>query len=330
MISSFKQYLVEETKTVYFTWGRMNPPTIGHGKLLDKLSQKAGSNPYRVYVTQSTDPKNNPLTYIEKVKTLRKIFPRHARSVMANKKIKTVFQALTSLYDEGFKTITMVVGSDRVIEFDTLLKKYNGKKSTHGFYNFENIKVISAGERDPDSEGVAGMSASKMRAFASKGDFTSFSQGLPKGVSNPDTKSLYNLIRKRMGLKEEKFFKKHLKLEEVSEERENYIRGKLFSEGDDIVIKDTDEVAKIKVCGSNYVIVETSDGTTLRKWLSDIVKIDEDPVYHSGIHRQRKIKTRTSIRPKADNRNRSMVKKPMTTLMPKKPGGRTNVNTRTI
>ena len=326
MISSFKQYLVEETKTIYFTWGRMNPPTIGHGKLLDKLSQKAGSNPYRIYVTQPNDQKSNPLTYMEKIKTLRKMFPRHARSIISNKKLKTIFQAVTSLYDEGFKSIVMLAGSDRVIEFDTLLKKYNGKKSTHGFYNFQNIRVISAGQRDPDSEGVEGMSASKMRGFAKDNDFTSFSQGLPKGVSNPDAKSLYNLLRKRMGLKEEKFFKKHLRLEEVSEDRENYIRGNLFSEGDEIVIRDTDEVATIKVCGSNYVIVETSDGTKLRKWITDVVKVDEDPDYHDGTYNykpgrttttRRRLLTKTSVK-KKDNRNRSMIKKPMTTLMPKR------------
>ena len=287
MISSFKQYLVEETKTVYFTWGRMNPPTMGHGKLLDTLLNKARSNPYRIFVTQSNDPKSNPLKYMEKVKMLRKLFPRHARSIMSNKKIKTVFHALTSLYDEGFKNVVMVVGSDRVIEFDTLLKKYNGKKSTHGFYNFQSIKVISAGERDPDAQGVTGISASKMRYYATKSDFTSFSQGLPKNVSNSDANILYNMVRRGMGLKEEKLFKRHLQLESISNDRENYIRGNLFNEGDDVVIKNNDEVAKIIFCGSNYVIIETSDGLKLRKWLGDVSRIDEAPRYYGGVHRKR-------------------------------------------
>ena len=295
MISSFKEYLVEEAKTVYFTWGRMNPPTMGHGKLLDTLMDKSKSNPYRIYLTQSNDPKSNPLKYMEKIKMLRKIFPRHARSVMANKKIKTVFHALTSLYDEGFKNVVMVVGSDRVIEFDTLLKKYNGKKSTHGFYNFQTIRVISAGERDPDAQGVTGMAASKMRYFASKSDFTSFSQGLPKNVSNSDSKILYNMVRRGMGLKEEKLFKRHLQLESISDERENYIRGKLFNEGDDVVIKGNDEVAKIVFCGSNYVIVETSDGIKLRKWLGDVSRIDEAPKYYQGVHRSRSAIAKASV-----------------------------------
>ena len=218
---------------------------------------------------------------------LRKLFPRHARSIMSNKKIKTVFHALTSLYDEGFKNVVMVVGSDRVIEFDTLLKKYNGKKSTHGFYNFQSIKVISAGERDPDAQGVTGISASKMRYYATKSDFTSFSQGLPKNVSNSDAKILYNMVRRGMGLKEEKLFKRHLQLESISNDRENYIRGNLFNEGDDVVIKNNDEVAKIIFCGSNYVIIETSDGLKLRKWLGDVSRIDEAPRYYGGVHRKR-------------------------------------------
>ena len=129
-----------------------------------------------------------------------------------------------------------------------------------------------------------------------------------------------------MGLKEEKSFKRHLKLDEVSKDREDYIRGNLFSEGDEIVIKDTDEVATIRVCGSNYVIVETSDGTKLRKWITDVIKVDEDPDYHDGTYNykpgrttttRRRIITKTSVK-KKDDRNRSMIKKPMTTLMPKR------------
>ena len=281
MISSFKDYLVEEEKTVFFTWGRMNPPTIGHGKLLDKLSQKSGSNPYRIYVTQSNDLKSNPLKYSNKIKVLRKMFPKHARSIILDRKVKTVFHALTNLYNEGFKRVAMVVGSDRIRSFDTLLRKYNGKKSTHGLYNFEKISVLSAGERDPDAEGVTGISASKMRYYASKGDFTSFSQGLPKNVSNADSKSLYNMVRKGMGLKEEKFFKRHLQLESVSQNRESYIRGDLYKVDDEVVIKSTGEIGKIALCGSNYVIVEVNE-MKFRKWLEDIEKVNEDPSYYGG------------------------------------------------
>ena len=110
MINSFKNYLVEEEKTVYFTFGRMNPPTIGHEKLLNKLASSSHQNPYRVYLSQSTDKKKNPLNFTSKVKHARKMFPKHARQIMADKKVKTVFDALVKLYKEGFKNVAMVVG----------------------------------------------------------------------------------------------------------------------------------------------------------------------------------------------------------------------------
>ena len=196
MINSFRNFLVEEEKTVFFTFGRMNPPTIGHEKLLDKLSKSAGKNPYKVFLSQSQDPKKNPLTYKDKVKAARKMFPKHARSIMLDASVKNVFDALTKLYNEGYKNVAMVVGSDRIREFDILLKKYNGKKGNHGFYNFQKITVVSAGDRDPDAEGATGMSASKMRAAASAGDFSQFAQGMPKSIGNADAKSVYNTVHR--------------------------------------------------------------------------------------------------------------------------------------
>jgi len=273
MIGSFRQYLVEEERVVYFSFGRMNPPTIGHGKLLDKLASSAGRNPYRMYVSQSVDAKKNPLDYRSKVKFIRKMFPKHARNVLLNNKIKNAMEVASSLYDEGFRKIVMVVGSDRIREFDVLLNKYNGQKGRHGFYNFMDIKVISAGDRDPDAEGATGMSASKMRAAASDNDFTAFSQGLPKNFSNADSKALFNSVRKGMGLKEEKEFKKHIQLEPVSEIRENYIDGKLYEEGDEVVILETGQVGKIKRLGANYVIIEAEENM-YRKWLDDVEKVD--------------------------------------------------------
>lgn len=274
MIHSFKNYLVEEEKTVYFTFGRMNPPTIGHEKLLNKLSTKAGKNPYRVFLSQSQDSKKNPLNYAEKIKFARKMFPKHARSIMMDKKVKTVFNAIQKLYDEGYKNVVMVVGDDRVREFDILLNKYNNKKGPHGVYSFSRINVMSAGSRDPDSEGVEGMSASKMRAAAADKDFTAFSQGLPKTISNADAKGLYNKIRSAMGLKEQREFKNHIQLEPVSDLRENYVQGNLYQPGDTIVIKETGQLGKVKHLGSNYVIIE-STGNEYRKWLDAVEKMDE-------------------------------------------------------
>ena len=278
MINSFKNFLVEEEKTVFFTFGRMNPPTIGHEKLLNALASKSGKSPYRVFVSQSQDRKKNPLAYKDKVKVIRKMFPKHARNIMMNNKVKTAIDAAVQLYNEGYVNLVMVVGSDRVIEFEALLKKYNGEKARHGFYNFNKINIVSAGERDPDAEGVSGMSASKMRAAASAGDFTKFAQGIPKNVSNADTKGIYNMVRKGMGLNEAKETTQHIQLESVSEIRESYINGELFKEGDQVVIKDTGELATVKNLGSNYVIIEGS-GNTYRKWLDAVEKVDDDSTY---------------------------------------------------
>ena len=274
MIGSFRQYLIEEEKTVFFSFGRMNPPTIGHEKLLDKLASTAGRTPYRMYLSQSTDAKKNPLSYKDKVKFVRKMFPRHARNVLMNNNIKTVFDAAVALYNEGFRKVVMVVGSDRVREFDALLSKYNGEKARHGFYNFADIKVVSAGQRDPDAEGVEGMSASKMRAAASDNDFTTFAQGLPKAFSNADSKALFNAVRKGMGLKEATEFRNHVQLEPVSEVRESYVDGKLFEIGDRVVIKENGEIGKVKRLGTNYVIIE-SKSNEYRKWLDAVEKIEQ-------------------------------------------------------
>jgi hypothetical protein len=273
MISSFKNYLIEENKSVYFTFGRMNPGTIGHGKLMDVLAKKSSGNSYRIYLSHSQDKNKNPLDYRTKIKFIRKMFPRHARSIIFDKNLKNVFDIMSKLYDEGFRNVTMVVGSDRVAEFNALFKKYDGVKGRHGFYKFNTINVVSAGERDPDAEGVSGMSASKMREFAKNNDFASFSQGLPRKTSNADAKALFNAVRTGMGLKEEKSFKRHIEMMPVSSEREAYVRGELFNEGDQVVIRDTDELAKIVMLGSNYVIIE-SHGRKMRKWLNDIEKIE--------------------------------------------------------
>jgi len=274
MHTSFKQFLIEEEKTVYFTFGRMNPPTIGHGKLLDKLASVAGKNPYRIFLSQSNDPKENPLPYTDKVKHVRKMFPKHARSVMINKKVVTPFHALTSLYNEGFIRVVMVAGSDRLAEYDFRLNKYNGKQGSHGFYNFEGgIKLVSAGQRDPDAKGAEGASGTKQRNFAKDNNFTSFAQNLPKAMSNPDAKRLFNDVRKGMGLKEQKEFKNHIQLEPVSELREAYLRDNIFEVGEEVVITDKGIVGKIKHLGTNYLVVE-SKGETWRCWLDGVSKLD--------------------------------------------------------
>jgi hypothetical protein len=272
---SFKKFLVEEEKTVYFTFGRMNPPTIGHEKLLTTLSSKAGKNPYRIFLSPSQDKEKNPIDYKTKVKFARKAFPKHARSIVLSPTARNIMEVASKIYDEGFKNVVMVVGSDRIREFESRLNAVNGKKGRHGFFNFQKISVISAGDRDPDAEGTQGMSASKMRAAVTNKDFTTFSQGLPKSVSNQDAKTIYNTVRKGMGLKEQTEFKNHIQLNPISDIRESYINGDLFTAGDTVVIKETSEIGKIIQCGSNYVIVETKNGQ-YRKWLESIELIEKE------------------------------------------------------
>ena len=301
MINRFSDFLVEEERVGYLVFGRMNPPTIGHGKLLDKLAATAGRSAYRVYLSQSNDEKDNPLTYSEKVKFARKMFPRHARSIIIDKKVITPFHALSAMYDAGFKKVVLVAGSDRVKEYDLRLNKYNGKKGSHGFYNFENgVKIVSAGQRDPDGKGAEGASGTKQRGYAKSNDFTGFSQGLSKAMSNPDAKKMFNAVRNGMGLKEEHEFKRHIQLKSVSETREAFVKGELFELGEQVIIKKTSEVGKITVIGSNYVIVETSDKTT-RQWLDAVEKIVEEAKYEYGTDASVKYMKKTTPGQTEDN-----------------------------
>jgi len=279
MIPSFKQYLIEEEREIFFTFGRMNPPTIGHEKLFNALARKAGKNPYKIFLSQSQDKKKNPLLYQQKIKHSRKMFPKHARNIILNKKIKTVFDAAVNLYDQGYKKVTMIVGDDRVIEFQTLLNKYNSVKGRHGFYNFEKIRIVSAGARDPDSEGVEGMSASKQRSNVATNNFTAFVQGIPSKMSNAEAKKLFNDLRAGMGLREATDFKQRVNLGAVSETREKYINGELFEPGDRVVVKENGKPGYIYRLGANYVIVALDEGKVTRQWLDGIVFEKTDQWY---------------------------------------------------
>lgn len=271
-IRSFSQYITEDTKSVYLAWGRFNPPTIGHEKLLKKLAKSAGSNQFFILASQSTDPKKNPLPFPDKIKMLRKMFPKYGRNILLHK-YRTLFDVMTDMYNKGYNEVNLLAGSDRVNEYDALLKKYNGTKGRHGFYNFQSINIISAGERDPDAEGASGMSASKLRAAAADNDFATFMKGMPSGFK--DAQTLFNMVRKGMGLQESTDFRTQVKFDPVSEQRESYIRGEIFNVTDLIVVKESEEIGQVIMRGSNYVLVEMADGRKLRKWLTDIEIITE-------------------------------------------------------
>jgi len=269
---SFGEYLSEAKGEMTFVFGRFNPPTTGHEKLFEKLKKVSGGS-YRIYASKSQDPKKNPLTFKEKVKFMRKMFPKHARNIMADADVRTVIDIAVKLYDQGYTKVSMVAGSDRVDEFEKLLNKYNGQKARHGFYNFEGgIKVISAGERDPDAEGVSGMSASKLRAFVAAGDLQGFADNSLE-IPGDGIQTLYYALRKGMNLKRESV-RKHIELAPVSEKREKFVEGNLFKEGDEVVLKETNQVGVIQRCGTNFLVVEFGQWKK-RVWLDDVEHLEE-------------------------------------------------------
>ena len=195
-LGSDRQVAEQSRGGVVLTFGRMNPPTVGHEKLVNKVKDVARSKRATplVYLSHSQDKKKNPLEYADKVRFARAAFGNVVQA--ANQ--RTLIDILKTIQNK-FSELTLVVGSDRVKEFDNLLQKYNGKD-----YSFDKIDVVSAGERDPDAEGVSGMSASKMRDAAAKGDERKFASGLPKGLKSPNqAKSIYSLTRLGMQLQEE-------------------------------------------------------------------------------------------------------------------------------
>ena len=198
-MKQFGKWLTEsKDKSVTFTFGRFNPPTTGHAKLVDKL-KRVRADDTLLFSSHSNDKRKNPLTHKDKVKYLKKFFGKKVSVIDSN--VRTVFDICNFLHEKGYKTINMVVGSDRVKEFEALITKYNNVKARHGFYNFSEINIVSAGERDPDADDVSGMSASKMRAYAEDGDFENFKEGVPS-KNKRDQEQLYKAIRKGMGINE--------------------------------------------------------------------------------------------------------------------------------
>ena len=179
----------EAPKTAVLAFGRMNPPTIGHKKLADKVASLPGDS--FIFVSQSQKPKTDPLSFADKLKYAKASFPN---VTVGSSDVKTIIQALQKIESMGYDSIIYVAGSDRIEDFTKLINQYNGKE-----YNFNKIDVVSAGERDPDAEGAEGMSASKMRAAAAAGDFDSFKQG----VANPKiAQQMFTDVRKGMGITE--------------------------------------------------------------------------------------------------------------------------------
>ena len=177
-------------KTAVMAFGRMNPPTIGHAKLVDVVKSKPG-DPF-IFLSQSQKPKTDPLPFVEKLRYAKFFFPN---VTIGSGDVKTIIGALQKIESLGYKNLIYVAGSDRVKNFKELINKYNGKD-----YVFDNIDVVSAGERDPDAEGAEGMSASKMRQAAANNNFELFSQGVPQKELAGE---MFAAVRKGMGVGEQ-------------------------------------------------------------------------------------------------------------------------------
>jgi hypothetical protein len=272
MMRSFKE-LTEAKETVVFGFGRFNPPTTGHEKLIEKVASVAGSNPFFIYPSHTTGPKD-PLPHAKKIAWMRKMFPKYKRNIIADRNAKTAIMIAEKLYKDGYKNLIMVAGSDRVKEFDTLLQRYNDAPDKKGnqLFKFDSVKVVSAGERDPDSEGVSGMSASKMRDAAEGGDFDSFKTGIPSTLNDADKKKLYFEVRKAMGIREERAMG-----EDYDSLRDAYLTGKIWNVGESVEANGVSGEVVRK--GTNYLSFVSEDGKVHKAWLHEI-ELDEGPKTH--------------------------------------------------
>lgn len=207
----FKQFLLEsEEKTAVFTYGRNNPPTVGHEKLFDKTVEiaKKHNTKAHIYTSHSQDSKKNPLTAEHKVALIKHAYP-DAHVDSSSKQMPSMLHVAQHLYNQGHKHLVMVAGSDRVEEYHQKLHQYNG---THekALYNFKTVKVVSAGHRDPDAEGAAGISGTKLREHASKGNKTAFKSGLMSKLSDTHKEEIYHSVRS--ALKVSEIYDPHLKV----------------------------------------------------------------------------------------------------------------------
>ncbi len=261
------QDVAVDTLTVAF--GRFNPPTVGHGKLLAAAKKAATGGDLKIYPSRTQDPKKNPLDPDMKISFMKKMFPDYSDNIINDDQMKSIFDVLVNANGD-YKNVNIVVGSDRQAEFENLATKYNGE-----LYDFENIRVISAGMRDADAAGVEGMSASKMRKAVVDGDFDTFRQGTPKELKDNDTQSLFNAVQSSMKVKAKK---KVAEMWEIAPKqdprglRENYYAGNVFNLGDIVENLNTGLVGEIVRRGTNHLICVTKENYMFKSWIRDVME----------------------------------------------------------
>ena len=273
----------EEEKTkrgsdaLTLVFGRFNPPTTGHKKLLDTAKGISGDNDFRIYPSRSHDPKKNPLDPGTKIKFMKQMFADYEDEIVNEKDMKTIFDVLLTAQEEGYKEITIVVGSDRLGEFKNLATKYNGE-----LYNFDTISVVPGGTRDSDSDDVSGMSASKLRKAVKDDDRKAFERGVPSSLGDEEINNLWNELKRSMGLevttdkKDKKKVKESLELWQIapsfdySSLREKYYNKEIFKRGDLVESLHTGLVGKVTRRGANHLICVTESGIMFKSWIKDV------------------------------------------------------------
>ena len=264
----------ETTETLTVAFGRFNPPTVGHGKLLAAAKKASAGEDMKIYPSRSQDAKKNPLDPDMKVSFMKKMFPDYSENIVNDDEMKSIFNVLTTADEQGYRNVNIIVGSDRQSEFENLATKYNGD-----LYNFENIRVISAGVRDADAEGVEGMSASKMRKAVMDDDFKAFRSGTPKELDDGDTQALFDAVRAGMGVKKKKA--EVAEMWEIAPKydqrglREQYVNGFIYRIGDIVESLHTGLVGTIIRRGTNHLICVTKEDYMFKSWIRDVMEYTE-------------------------------------------------------
>ena len=254
----------DQGMSITLTFGRFNPPTIGHEKLIQQVANAAKGD-FRIYPSRSQDPAKNPLDPNTKVEWMKKMFPDYADAIISDEKMRNIFDVLKNVAAEGYTEVNIVVGSDRVSEFQNLAQKYNGS-----LYNFNNIQVISAGERDADAEDVSGMSASKMRKAAMDDQFEVFKKGVPNTLKDSQKEELFRTLQDAMHATAKVEMWQYAPELDYETLREAYYNGEIFEEGTIVQNLDTGILGEVIHRGPNYVIYADEFDNTHRGWLTQL------------------------------------------------------------
>ena len=228
--------------------------------------------PLKIYPSRTVDSKKNPLDPDMKISFMKKLFPDYEENIINDGEMKSIFNVLVAADEEGYKNVNIVVGADRQAEFENLATKYNGE-----LYNFDDIRVVSAGIRDADAEGVEGMSASKMRKAVVDGNFKAFKTGTPKSIKDDDVQSIFNAVRSGMKLKKTSV----TELWQIAPKydakglREQYVSGKLYRIGDIVENLNTGLIGKIIRRGTNHLICVTEEDHMFKSWIRDVMEYTE-------------------------------------------------------